>query len=74
MFGDRKMAHAGYRWDVFARFPSSSCAVRIGVRVTKRGALRLSERFRQLNKVETHLRLRYDPLHDLGRQSKRRTR
>ena len=45
-------------WDVFAYFPCNSSGVRVGMRRTREGAIRLMERFTKRNRVETSARIR----------------
>lgn len=53
MFGERRMIAAGYRWAVFAYFPCNASGVRVAIRKTRAGAIRVAERFTKTNHVDT---------------------
>jgi len=47
-------------WDVFAYFPCNASGVRVGVRRTRRGALRYMDNFAHKNRVATTMRFRLE--------------
>ncbi len=76
MTGERDMARAGYRWDVFADFLCNTGGVRVAIRKTKRGAEMTAARFAEANLrfgvEQTYVKLRHDPLLDDAMNRKRR--